>query len=174
VAIKLTESDRLAIVAARTQGVPVGELAARYGVHRNTITNLLAELKAGIQKTPQQEFDAQVYRNTLRRKSYVAVEAGLDCQDDQYKRANVGTTVLKGLGDFDGADVNVNVQAMIAAIPEELRWRYVGGSATPAVDNGGDCTIVKGRYLTSVPRAELEAYQAQGWELIPQGEDGKQ
>lgn len=143
--LKITESDKLAIVASRAAGVPVNELAARYKVSRQTISNVLSGLKDAQRKDAKEEFDAMTYRSTLRRKGYKAVEAGLDCEDDQYKRGNLGAVVLKGLGDFTGESINLNVQQFIASIPEDMRERYL------TLDDVTEVSAAEGngRYITS-------------------------
>ena len=113
--MRITESDKLAIVTARAAGVPVNELAKRYRVSRQTISAVLGKLKDGKHADAKEEFDATVYRSKLCRKAYVAVEAGLDCEKDPYKRANVGTTTLKGLGEFE-ADTSQNVNLILSQI----------------------------------------------------------
>jgi hypothetical protein len=123
--LKITESDKLAIVTARAVGVSVNELAKRYDVSRQTISSVLAGLKNAKHKDAKEEFDAIVYRNRLRKKAYEGVEAGLDCSDDQYKRGNLGVQVLKGVGDFNGDSINVTFNQFVASIPDDMRDRYI-------------------------------------------------
>ena len=147
--MKLTDSDRAAILVARAAGVSVNELAKRHGVTRQTISAVLSTLKNSRHADAKAEFDATVYRSTLRRKSYRAVEAGLDCEDDQYKRGNLGATTLKGLGDFAGDavtnnNINMFVQ-MVAGLPQDWQRDYFGidtsiGSGLPLESGDSDGT----------------------------------
>ena len=124
--MKITESDKLAIIAARAAGVPVSELASRYRVSRQTISTVLGKLKDARHQDARDEFNATVYRSKLRRKGYEAVEAGLDCDADPYKRGNLGVAALKGIGEFasDQADVNVFLQS-IMQLPADMRDEYL-------------------------------------------------
>ena len=131
--MKLTDSDRAAILVARAAGVPVNELAKRHGVTRQTIHAVLSTLKNSRHADAKEEFDATVYRSTLRRKSYKAVEAGLDDERDQYKRAGVGVQVLKGVGDFapdnGRGDINVFVQ-QVMELPADWQKEYFNINVT--------------------------------------------
>jgi hypothetical protein len=56
----------------------------------------------------------------LRRKSYVAVESGLDDSPDNYRRGTLGLGFLKGVGDLDAIQAN----QLINSVPPEFRDRY--------------------------------------------------
>lgn len=134
---KLTEADKLAIVASRAAGVAVNEIAKRHRVSRQTIHSVLSVLKKG-RPEAQEEFDAIVYRNRLRRKSYTAVEAGLDDQTDSYRRGTLGISFLKGVGDLRPDQTHVNVNALINACPVEWRDRYFVTASNDANDDDVD------------------------------------
>jgi hypothetical protein len=119
---KLTESDRMAIIAGRAAGRGVNELAKRYNVSRQSIWAVLSVLKKGQCKEAQEDLDATFLKNRLRRKSYDAVEAGLDDSADNYRRGNLGLGFLKGTGDL--APDRLSVNTFINACPPEWRERY--------------------------------------------------
>ena len=138
---RLSEADRMAILTARAAGVPVGELARRYHVTRQTISTVLSRLKEAKYSDAKAEFDAVVYRSRLRRKAFVAVEAGLDCTEDQYKRGNLGAVTLKGLGDFqpDSSDTLNVLLLSNARLPDDLKLNFESRGdfvdVTPTTEN---------------------------------------
>ena len=64
------------------------------------------------------------WREDMEVKAVAALNAGLDCVDDPYKRGTLGLGAAKGLG-LMAADSVVNVAALINAVPEGHRERYV-------------------------------------------------
>jgi hypothetical protein len=115
---KLSPLDKQAIIAAYVGGEGPTSIAQRLGVSRqwvSTIVNGFKRQRAGIE-----DFDIVNYRSRLKRKAVVAVEAGLDCDEDEYKRGNLGATVLKGLGEFSPDQVN-QIDVLIANMPADMR-----------------------------------------------------
>jgi hypothetical protein len=135
---KLTEADRMAIVASRAAGVAVNELAKRYRVSRQTIHTVCSVVKKSSRQEAQEEFDSITFRNRLRRKGFVAIEAGLDDSTDNYRRGSIGVQVLKGLGEFNDPDINVHVNAMFAAVPPEWKRDFLLNIEEPEQITPGD------------------------------------
>lgn len=120
-------------VALRIQGYTNSEIGQRLNLHPVTVCRIFTAMKkleaAGVVAQPAKEppTDIEVLRDwkqRLTKKSIKALDRGLDDATDNYKAGNLGHTVLKGLGEFQGDSVNVNVQAFIASVPPEWRERY--------------------------------------------------
>jgi hypothetical protein len=94
---RLSPAEKSAIVAAVASGQPKTVIAKQFNVHRNTVTALCKSVRAVDNPANPLRED---YRESLRTKAAVAVEAGLDCTKDEYKRAGIGVRVLEGIGEF--------------------------------------------------------------------------
>ena len=138
---KLNELDRTAIVAARVLGKSVVQIAADHGVSRQTIHNVLRMLK---EAHDSDDMNAAAYVNRLKRKSIVAVEAGLKSRDeiveeggtadeyDRYKTANLGMKVLEGVGEFKNTSVNEHIHRFLSLPADwQARYGYVGQGIEP-------------------------------------------
>ena len=122
-------ADKLDILKLRASGLSAPDIAKRLGRSKTTIMYHLNQLNRA-KRPAQDEFDATVARNTLRIKGYKAVEAGLDCDEDAYKRGSLGVATLKGLGDFaaDNPSTSINVfYQAIQQLPPDWRNQYVSG-----------------------------------------------
>src|SRR5688572_21283266 len=109
---KLAPIDEKALLASYVAGEGPTELAKRFGISRQWASKIVNDFKkerAGIE-----DIDGVNYKARLRRKAIVAVESGLDAQDDPYKRARVGVNVLEGIGEFDnGRQIHVDSDVRI-------------------------------------------------------------
>jgi len=94
---RLTPAAQMALVAAVAAGMSQAQAAKEFGVHRNTVSNLCGTVrKVDKDANPLREG----FKPRLIQKAVKALEAGLDCPDDPYKRANAGVKTLEGLGVF--------------------------------------------------------------------------
>ena len=107
----LTEVQRRTIIAAVASGRSQVSVAKEFGIHRNTVHLLCSTVKRPSGTLP--------WRDEMRSNAHVAVNSGLKCEDDPYKRAGIGVQVLKGLGDFS-PDMAVNVSAAWVHVPAGL------------------------------------------------------
>ena len=123
---KLTEHQRHQIAERLLTGESPAALAREYGVSRPYLSRVRALLRGRrkLRRLAPAEFDYTTARDELRRKAYLAVLAGLDCDRDDYKAAALGVQVLKGMGDLN-ADTNVTLQTMFAAVPPDWRDKYI-------------------------------------------------
>jgi len=96
---KLTPLDQQALLASYVAGEPTTELAKRFKISRQWVSKIVNDFKRA--RLGIEDIDGVNFKSRLKRKAIVAVESGLDCPDDPYKRARVGTTVLEGIGEFD-------------------------------------------------------------------------
>jgi len=109
---RLTEKEKTAIIAERLSGVPVAAIAAKYGCERTTVWRICNQA----QQT--QKAVTRDWRENQVKLAVSAVNAGLKCPDDPYKRGNLGATVLKGLGVYaQDNSVNVNVANWLGSRP---------------------------------------------------------
>jgi hypothetical protein len=121
----LTEHERRQIIEKLAAGASPSAIAREYNISRQYASMLKSRLnRRELRKDRPAEYDLQMTKESLRRKAYPAVSAGLDCPDDPYKRGNLGVQVLKGVGDFQ-PDNTPNINVLIQNMPPEFRARYL-------------------------------------------------
>lgn len=126
----LSEGERAELLLMKMNGHTIPSIAERFGITERTVyryVNLVKEQAKfeDVAKTKPRELGGDP-KQVITRKAFIAVEAGLDCEDDPYKRGNLGATVLKGVGEFQG-DTTVNVNQVFANIPPEFKQFFVTG-----------------------------------------------
>ena len=117
-----------AIVADRIVGLTPTEIGKKYGIHPNTV---IRKCKEFIAAEPHSELakireadSLDNYRERLKTKAITAIEAGLDCTDDQYKRATVGCRTMEGIGEFKTpGQMQVNM-ALVNRTPAEWKAEF--------------------------------------------------
>jgi DNA-binding CsgD family transcriptional regulator len=121
----MSDDERESILVLKTKGLTNEEIAEKTHRTVQTVTNVLKTAEA---KTIDNGLD---WRDVMEGKARIAVNAGLDCEDDPYKRGGLGVQTLKGLGTFEN-EGNVNIAALIGQIPESQKSRYITtGPADP-------------------------------------------
>ena len=100
-----------------------GEIAAKYSVHEITVSKIYGKFRKG---APEAEISRGLagYRDRIKEKSVVAIEAGLDDPVNSYKRAGIGVQVMKGIGEFVPDQGPVGIQMIMERCPSEWRQRY--------------------------------------------------
>ena len=133
----LTELQRQAIIASVVSGQTQGDVAKQFGIHRNTVCALCKSVRRLVKRGKPVALKAFVAldRDRMRSKAAVAVEAGLDHEDDPYKRGGLGVQVLKGLGDF-APEQSVNVSAAWVQVPTGLQGLLEPGDPTGTTGGG--------------------------------------
>lgn len=121
--IPLPEPTRRAIVGAYSVNGSIAMTAREFGVHRNTVATLVKSVRH-IQNSPVNK----EWKSAQRERAVRAVNAALDCEDDPYRRGDIGVKALTGLGEYrreNEGDANVNVfVTQINALPEHLRTMF--------------------------------------------------
>ena len=138
---KLAPIDEKALLASYVGGEGPTELAKRFGISRQWASKIVNDFKK--QRAGIEDIDGVNYKARLRRKAIIAVESGLEAQDDPYKRARVGVNVLEGIGEFVtgqklqvGGDVSLTVSWM--PVQTAAQCIDVTASVTPQI---GEKTI---------------------------------
>lgn len=127
--VKLTNTQREAIVAACAVGTPKVHIAKQFGVRPETISRMLRKVKMlQVDSNPL----AKGYKPDMKTRAVKAINRGLDCKRDPYKAANIGVKVLEGIGEFSShAQVDEHREITI-------RWAgfddILTSSETPAID----------------------------------------
>jgi hypothetical protein len=110
--VKITPEIENQIVAARLKGVKEKDIAKTFGLSPWTVNNKLKKLR---------ELEGGTfldYKERLKKKGIEAVESGLDCPDDPYKRGTLGVSVLKGIGEFSDTTTQL-VGVLVQTMPKE-------------------------------------------------------
>jgi hypothetical protein len=129
---RLTETEKRSIVAAVAQGETKQSVAKRFGCHPNTVSNLCKDVAGLPTKGISSQLEA--WRSKNDEGSYEAIHASVSDREDVHRAANTGLQWLKGVGVLQGdSQVNITVQAMIAAVPPEWREELI---PTPALSCG--------------------------------------
>lgn len=118
----LTEAEKRSIVLDRVSGLTNSAVAKKYGISRALASKHYRDFMreathAEIVQTPAE------FREILKNKAFTAVQAGLDCETDQYRRATIGIQVLKGIGEFQPDQV-LGVGQIIVNLPSEMREAF--------------------------------------------------
>lgn len=108
---RLSDGERLAIVARYTETNSIIQTANEFNINRATVRSVV---NAARDYTNTQRDD---WRSSLRKKAVTALSSGLDCNDDPYKRGELGNKALIGLGEFRGEGANVNIATFISSAP---------------------------------------------------------
>lgn len=115
--VRLSEVTKQAILSDITSGMTQESVARKYSVSVRSVGRLFHDLR-NAPVPPIVAESNQSRRAKMVDKAYVAVEAGLDCPEDAYKRAGVGVQALKGLGEWD-SDAPRNTISVLA-IPAQF------------------------------------------------------
>ena len=115
---------RQSIFADRSAGLTVRQVAEKYGVHFNTVVSICKKFAEEDPRTELAQGLLSGCRDRLEVKAVRALEDGLDCTDNPYKRGNLGVSTLRGLGVFNDESLHVHVNQLINACPPEWRERY--------------------------------------------------
>jgi DNA-binding CsgD family transcriptional regulator len=134
---KLHESQRQAIVAAAWAGISKSVIAQRFNVNRNTVYDLVKSRKMPVdaQKASwREEFDKLPELCTQ------AVTSALKDDSDNYKRAGVAQTHLKGVGIYAADSVTNNVlNLQLGSLPPDWRQDFIDvGDVSVDDRSGGD------------------------------------
>ncbi len=151
--MKLTESDRRAIVAQHVAGKGPTEIAKIYGVSRQTISTFLNDFRRSREGKPGEDvIGARTgdYKQELKSLAVPALKRSLSDTTEVHKAANTAVNVMKGLGEFREdrlGDVNLFV-AQIANLPADWQKHYVS-SDDVTEDEPGVVVINGHEYITS-------------------------
>jgi hypothetical protein len=109
-------------------GKTLKQISRERDLARNTVQRAVTKFRNP--ETPRSFTGDQ--RQILEQKAYLAVESGLDAENDPYKRANIGLQTLKGLNIFTDDDVhkevNIHIQNLLNGIPPEWQDRYIANA----------------------------------------------
>src|SRR5215831_15925975 len=122
------------IFADRSADLTVRQVAEKYGVHPNTVVSICKKFAKEDPRTELAQGLLSGCRDRLEVKAVKAVESGLDCTENPYRRGSLGVSVLKGLGVFNDDSVHVHMNQLINACPPE--WREEFGLVT--IDSATD------------------------------------
>ncbi len=116
----LSDGEKAAILILRGKHIGIDAIADKLNRSPGTIKNFL-DVTRRLAESSGVQYD---YKDDLKLKSIDAVRAGLDDEKDNYKRANIGLGVLKGIGEFAN-ETGVQINNLIAACPPEWASRYL-------------------------------------------------
>ena len=121
---RLTEPQKRAIVAAVALK-PINQVAADFGVHRNTVANLCKAVR-NVPNSPLSTAWRAKFAQ-LPELAVDAIEASLKDREDVHRAAGTAQTHLKGVGIYasDAPVTNVFVQ-QLSSLPPDWQAEYVG------------------------------------------------
>lgn len=107
-AAALSEQVKAGILASLGAGHTQHLVAAEFGISRSAVARVAAlAVAAGHGALNPLSED---WREVQVKKAIAAVNSGLDCVDDSYKRAQIGLQALKGHGIYN-SDTNIKLEA---------------------------------------------------------------
>lgn len=113
---RLSESTKRAIIASVAINGSIQKVAAKFNVHRNTVTNLLRDVQRNV---PQSEL-REDWRQNQTFRAVRSVDRALEDDSDVYKSATIAVQALKGLGVYAPDQQQANVVALIGQVPAGL------------------------------------------------------
>ena len=127
----ITHHQRSAIVAEAATGTPHTLIAQRFGVHPNSVSRIVSQVRTASQTAHSAALDrpsvqTKAIAQQISDDARQAIHASVLDRDDVHKAAGTGLSWLKGTGELngDGATVNVFVGA-IRELPADLRGEYL-------------------------------------------------
>ena len=125
------------IVADRASGMKIKDIAKKHGLHRITVGKVIKQFK---RDAPSSMLANPVgdYKERLKGKPVVAVEDGLECSVDPYKRGGLGVQVLKGIGEFEGEKPLVGIVIQIEGSRLASRYRNLEVKPEPEEADSSD------------------------------------
>ena len=117
----LSEAEKVAIFRDRMRGASFPQISKTYNISMITARSVIETFLEKADEQPQ-KVD---FKEEMQTKAVVAVNDGLDCPVDPYKRANVGVQVLRGLQVFAPDGTSVQINNLVASVPEKWRDRYI-------------------------------------------------
>jgi hypothetical protein len=130
---------RNAIIADKAEGVSTKELAIRYDCSESTIRSIwrsFVQTSARVRSIAHET--QQDTRNRLKGKAVIAIESGLDCERDPYRRGALGVQVMKGIGEFKEDNSGARVAVLVGNLPVGWKERYITTGDTPLLGDGSD------------------------------------
>jgi hypothetical protein len=110
------------ICADRVAGLRVQEIAEKHRLHRVTVSRVLSRFRRESPDSILADPEGN-YRERLKGKSIKALDAALDCDQDNYKRGGIAIQVMKGIGEFQAEQPTQGVVVYLQ-VPEAWRDRY--------------------------------------------------
>lgn len=108
------------ILKARLAGATREETARKLHVSVRTVDEVMRDARREGYLT--KEVDALTWKDRLKDKSITAVEAGLNCNKDPYRRADVGVKVLKGIGEF--TETHQGLHLLVSTVPKDWVQKF--------------------------------------------------
>ena len=124
---RITPAQRAAICAEVASGKTIAQVAQDFGVHRNSISVLVNNVRKQV-NSPALATHRATERNLALKISddaKLAIHASVQDRDDVHKAAGTGLSWLKGTGELAG-DGGVSVfVAHVSQLPADMRAEYV-------------------------------------------------
>ena len=129
----LNDAQRQAIVSAVSSGIPQNVVAQQFGVNRVTVSKIMRSMRQATHDMLGGDWKQQ--QVTL---GATAVNAGLRCEDDPYRRADLGVKVLTGLGVYksEASSTTTNIYVNVQDLPSDWhsRMEFISGEPPAALD----------------------------------------
>ena len=135
----LTNPEKLAIVAAcAVPGAHKGNIAKQFGVRREVISRLLADVR--LVQNPANPL-ADDFKPAVKHEAWQAVRKGMAYKRDPYKAASVGLRVLEGSGELNARlDIDASVAIQVSWLPAQDSAQCIDVTPSQVVDNTQDQT----------------------------------
>jgi hypothetical protein len=130
------EGTKMAIIADKAAGVPVRVICSRYGLNASTVWRICKKVQLAHPRSAlSRGSTSEDLKTRITSKAYNALEGGLDCADDPYRRGALGHQTLKEIGTLAelGAQNEGEREAIrqLAGMSEEMRKRYLNPEPEP-------------------------------------------
>jgi hypothetical protein len=113
------------IAADLATGLTRSEIARKYNISNGTVSYHIMKVRQS--QMARARGERPDYKSQMLVTAVRAVNAGLRCKEDPYRRATIGVAVLKGLGEFEGDSTKVEVKVGCQEDPITSRYLAIHG-----------------------------------------------
>jgi hypothetical protein len=129
----MNETTKGAVIADRAAGLPMKLICERYAIDASTVWRVCKKIQQAYPESAVSRGAASTDLKTrITSKAYNALEGGLDCVDDAYKRGVLAHQVLKEIGSLTllGAQNEGEREFLrqLSGLPEHVQARYLNSS----------------------------------------------
>lgn len=125
---KIPPAIRKAVIVEKARGTPTKLIALQLDISEESVRNIWSKFTKEAVEVSMITDEAPAHlKNRLKAKAVIAIENGLDWDQDPYRQGALGVQVMKGIGEFksdhDTGQAKVNV--LINMVPPEWKQRYI-------------------------------------------------
>lgn len=135
---QLSPMTRQAVIADYVMKIQPEVIAAKHSIHVRSVYRIVRALKDAPIKPEISKSDSDIKTQVIS-ECWTGFRAGINCEDDPYKRGTLSAIGLKGLGVFQPDNVT-QINNLYASLPEDWKQDYeiTGRTSEPSLLGPGE------------------------------------